>query len=38
MMRSQRSNALARPAIAVAGRQLIPIENVCDEIVVRIDH
>ena len=38
MMGSQRSDALARPAIAMAGRQLIPIENARDQIIVRNKH
>src|SRR5262247_4445006 len=38
MMGSQRSDALARPAIAMAGRQLIPIENARDQIIVRNEH
>src|SRR5262249_1852599 len=38
MMGSQRSDALARPTIAMAGRQLIPIENARDQIIVRNEH
>ena len=37
-MRSQRSNALTRPAIAISGRQLVPIENAYDEVVIRNEH
>jgi hypothetical protein len=35
---SQRRNALTRPAITIAGRQLVPIENARNEIVVRNEH